>query len=67
MATPNGTKRGNRNTSSSRGTNKNESKGHGTVELRVGKTRYGTLLIRVGCGVIAARYSENTRTELEHD
>jgi hypothetical protein len=46
---------------------KNESKVLGKVELQVGKTRYGTLLIRVGCGVIVARYSENTRIELEHD
>ena len=37
------------------------------VEPQVGMTRYGTLLNRVGHSVIAVRYSENTRAELEHD
>ncbi|NJS16848.1 MAG: hypothetical protein HC787_08310 [Nostocaceae cyanobacterium CSU_2_110] len=34
-------------------------KGHGTVEPRVGKTRYGIPLGRVGQRVISLRYSEN--------
>lgn len=54
MALPNGTKQ------SSLGTKKNELKVLGQVESQVGKTRYGSLLIRIGCDVIVARYSENT-------
>jgi RNA-directed DNA polymerase len=51
LAMPKGTKQ------SSEGTNKNDLR---VMESRihVGKMRYGTLLSRVGCGVIAARYSE---------
>jgi hypothetical protein len=48
-----------RTTNLSEGTNKNDSRVMDEVELHVGMTRYGTLLIRVGCGVIATRYSEN--------
>ena len=61
MATPKGTKQ------SSEGTKKNELKVLGIVESQVGKTRYGNPLTRVGCGVIAARYSEQHLTEQEHD
>jgi hypothetical protein len=54
LTTPNGTKQ------SSEGTKKNGLRVMGTVEPHVGKMRYGTLSRRVGCSVIAARYSENT-------
>jgi hypothetical protein len=49
LATPKGT------INLSKGTNKNESKVLGHVDTQVGMTRYGNLLIRVGCGVIATR------------
>lgn len=38
-----------------------------TVETQVGMTRYGNLSIRVGCSVIAVRYSENTHIERLHN
>lgn len=46
-----------------KGTNKNESKVLGKVEPFVGWTSSGTPLVRVGCGVIAARRSEHTNTK----
>ena len=54
LATPNGT------INLSEGTNKNESRVLGQSNPKVGKTRYGIPLIRVGHGVIAVRYSEDT-------
>jgi hypothetical protein len=41
-----------------KGTNKNKSRVLGKVEPQVGWTSSGTLLVWVGCGVIAARRSE---------
>jgi hypothetical protein len=49
------------------GTNKNESKVLGKVEPQVGKTGYGTPLIRVGRNVIVARCSEYTDQRREND
>jgi hypothetical protein len=43
-----------------KGTNKNELKVLGKVEPQVGWTSNGIPLIRVGCGVTAARRSEYT-------
>jgi hypothetical protein len=68
LATPNGIKRDIKlYILSSEGTKKNESRVMGSVEPHVGKTRYGTPLIQVGCSVIAARYSEKHLTNVEHD